>query len=79
MARPRCDFHGCEEPICEENEAFDPPTLRFCQEHRAEWLAVADDLFENGNPATVIQFWIRAGGGPERMARGPVPRRDEEE
>ena len=63
-----CDYFGCYKPICEEDEEFTPPTLRFCTAHSEE----SQKLIQSEDIGGLLQFWVKAGGGAERMAQSIV-------
>ena len=60
-----CDYHKCKQPICEEDKSYkDPHTKRYCEKHSAE----ITTLIEGENIGGMLGWWVRAGGGAEKMA-----------
>jgi hypothetical protein len=59
-----CDYFGCDEPICDADKEYNPPSLMFCVNHSNE----VDMYIEDHNIPELLAFWVRAGGGAKRMA-----------
>jgi hypothetical protein len=65
MSEPikQCDYFGCDKPQA-PNQA--DAGMRFCTEHDSEFTAIAKA--EPFDPKAMMQFWVQANGGAERLA-----------
>jgi len=59
-----CDFHNCNEPVCQEDAKL-KSGLKFCQEHSSE----AVEFVRSGDTVGLVAFWVRSYGGAENLAR----------
>lgn len=59
-----CSYFGCGEEICEHDKDYPPPSMCFCQKHSDE----IRSYVEAGDAKKIMAFWIKANGGPQRLA-----------
>ena len=58
MTAATCDYYGCQEPVCEADMVYTPPTRRFCATHSEQF----NQAIEAEDVKGLMQLWIQAHG-----------------
>ncbi len=67
-----CDYYGCNNTVrqddieCQKDGRYTPRTQVYCDFHGLKF----DELIKDNNVPGMLSFWVKAGGGAERMVKG---------